>query len=197
VPIKGEIMSNQSVSDLERALEQAQSVLSGVAPSQLGATTPCAKWNVKDLSNHMVGGTMMFGSVTRGETMPDMTEAPDFTAGDIVSTFDAAKKSVLAAWQETGVFKREMVFPFATLPAEVAARVQMMEVVIHTWDLAQATGQVETLDDSLAETVLSFAGAIVPETSRNVEGEPFGFIVAEPDSASPYAKLAGLMGRNP
>ena len=190
-------MSNQSVSDLERALEQAQSVLSGVVPAQFSGTTPCAKWNVKDLSNHLVGGAMMFGSITRGETMPEMSEAPDFTSGDIVSTFDAAKQSVLAAWQESGVFEREMVFPFGTLPAEVAARVQTMEVVIHTWDLAHATGQIESLDDSLAETVLGFAGAIVPDSSRNADGEPFGFVVAEPDSASPYARLAGLMGRTP
>jgi uncharacterized protein (TIGR03086 family) len=190
-------MSNQSVSDLGRALEQAQSVLSGVSPSQLSEPTPCAKWNVKDLSNHIVGAAMMFGSVTRGESMPEMTETPDFSTGDIVSTFDTAKRSLLTAWQEPGVTEREMVFPFATLPAEIATRVQLMEVVVHTWDLAQATGQVESLDNSLAETVLTFAGAMVPESSRNVGGEPFGFEVTEPDSASPYVKLAGLMGRNP
>ena len=76
-------MPNQSLSDLGRALDQAQSVLSGVTPSQLSETTPCAKWNVKDLSNHMVGGAMMFGMVTRGDTMPEMTDAPDFTSGEI------------------------------------------------------------------------------------------------------------------
>jgi uncharacterized protein (TIGR03086 family) len=190
-------MPNQSVSDLGRALDQAQSVLSGVTPSQFSETTPCAKWNVKDLSNHMVGGAMMFGMVTRGETTPEMTDVPDFTSGDIVSTFDAARKSVLAAWEEPDVFEREMVFPFATLPAEMAARVQLMEVVLHTWELAQATGQVGSLDDSLAETVLTFAGAIAPDSLRNAEGEPFAFVVAEPDSAPPYAKLAALMGRKP
>ena len=190
-------MPNQSVSDLGRALDQAQSVLSGVAPSQFSETTPCAKWNVKDLSNHMVGGAMMFGMITRGETMPEMTDVPDFTSDDIVSTFDAARKSVLTAWEEPDVFEREIVFPFATLPAEMAARVQLMEVVTHTWDLAHATGQVESLDDSLAETVLTFAGGMVPDSLRSVDGEPFAFVVAEPDSAPPYARLAGLMGRTP
>jgi uncharacterized protein (TIGR03086 family) len=139
----------------------------------------------------------MFGSVTRGEATPEMAENADYTSGDAVSAFDAAKQAVLAAWQEPGVFEREMVFPFATLPAEIAARVQLMEVVVHTWDLARATNQVESLDNSLAETVLTFAGAMVPESSRNVRGEPFGIEVAEPDSASPYVRLAGLMGRNP
>ena len=172
-------------------------MLSGVPPSQLSDATPCAKWNVQDLSHHLVGGTMMFGSVTRGDTVPEMTEATDLTAGDIVATFNAAKESLLAAWQEPGVFEREIVFSFATLPADIAARVQLMEVVVHTWDLAQATGQVDSLDNSLAETVMTFAGAIVPESSRNIEGEPFGVEVAEPDSASPYVKLAGLMGRKP
>jgi uncharacterized protein (TIGR03086 family) len=145
----------------------------------------------------MVGGAMMFGMVTRGETMPEMTDTPDFTSGDIVSTFDAARKSVLAAWEEPDVFEREIVFPFATLPAEMAARVQLMEVVLHTWDLAHATDQVDSLDGSLAETVLTFAGAMAPDSLRNAEGEPFAFVVAEPDSAPPYARLAALMGRKP
>jgi len=145
----------------------------------------------------MVGGAMMFGMITRGESLPEMSDVPDFTSDDVVSTFDAARKSVLAAWEEPDVFEREIVFPFATLPAEMAARVQMMEVVLHTWDLAHATGQVRSLDDSLAETVLTFAGAIVPDSSRNAEGDPFALVVAESDSAPPYAKLAALMGRQP
>ena len=188
-------MSSESVSDLARALDQAQSVLSGVAPSQMSDATPCAKWNVQDLSNHIVGGAFMFGSVTRGDVMPEVSEAPDFTAGDVASTFASAKESILAAWREPGVFERQMVFPFATLPAEMAVRVQLMEIVVHTWDLAQATGQVESLDNSLAETVLTFAEAMIPESSRNSGGEPFGIAVDEPDSATPYVKLAGLMGR--
>jgi uncharacterized protein (TIGR03086 family) len=190
-------MPNQSVSDLGQALDQAQNVLSGVTSSQLRDATPCANWNVKDLSNHLVGGAMMFGFVTRGEAMPEMTDAPDFTSSDVVSTFDAAKKSVIAAWEEPDVFDREMVFPFATLPAEMAVRVELMEVVMHTWDLAHATGQDDSLDDSLAETVLTFAGAIVPDSLRNAGGDPFGFTVVEPDSAPPYTRLAGLMGRKP
>jgi hypothetical protein len=38
---------------------------------------------------------------------------------------------------------------------------------------------------------------MAPDSLRNAEGEPFAFVVAEPDSAPPYAKLAALMGRKP
>ena len=190
-------MSYTSLSDLERALYQAHNVLSGVSHSQFNESTPCAKWNVKDLSNHMVSGALMFGMVTRGETLPDIPDATDFTSGDLVSCFDAARQSILAAWEEPGVEEREMNFPFATLPAEMAARVELMEVLMHTWDLAHATGQDALLDDSLAENVLAFAGAMVPDALRSAQGKPFGFVIAEPDSAPPYARLAGLMGRRP
>jgi uncharacterized protein (TIGR03086 family) len=190
-------MSYSSLSDLARALYQAQDVLSYVSPSQFNESTPCAKWNVKDLSNHMVSGALMFGMVTRGETLPDHRDFTDFTSGDLVSSFDAARQSVLEAWEEPGVEDREIVFPFATLPAEMAARVELMEVLTHTWDLARATGQDAALDDSLAENVLVFAGAMVPDELRSAQGDPFGFVVPEPESAPPYTRLAGLLGRNP
>lgn len=190
-------MSYTSLSDLERALYQAHNVLSGVSPSQFNESTPCAKWNVKDLSNHMVSGALMFGMVTRGETLPDIPDATDFTSGDLVSSFDAARQSILAAWEEPGVEEREMNFPFAILPAEMAARVELMEVLVHTWDLAHATGQDPLLDNSLAENVLDFASVMVPDALRSAQGDPFGFVVAEPDSAPPYVRLAGLMGRQP
>src|SRR5487761_2127145 len=163
-------MSNPSVNDLAHALDQLQTVLSAVTPSRLDDATPCEKWNVKELASHIVGGTLMFGAITRGETPVEANEGSDLTLGEIVSTFDAARKSLLAAWQEPGVFDREMVFPFASLPAEVGARVQLMEVVVHTWDLAEATDQVESLDSSLAENVLAYAGAMIPESSRNPGG---------------------------
>ncbi len=190
-------MSYTALSDLERALYQAHNVVSGVNSSQFDLSTPCSKWNVKDLLNHMVGGALMFGKITRGENLPDNTDATDFTSGDLVSSFDAARQSILAAWEEPGVEDREMNFPFATVPAEMAARVELMEVLTHTWDLAHATGQDALLDDSLAENVLNFAGALVPDESRSARGEPFGFVIDEPDSAPPYVRLAGLMGRQP
>ncbi len=190
-------MSYTSLSDLERALYQAHDVVSGVSASQFNGSTPCAEWNVKDLLNHMVGGALMFGMVTRGETFSDDPDATDYTNGDVVSSFDAARQSILAAWEEPGVEEREMHFPFATLPAEMAARVELMEVLIHTWDLAHATGQDALLDDSLAENVLGFAGALVPDESRSALGDPFGIVVEEPESAPPYVRLAGLMGRRP
>jgi uncharacterized protein (TIGR03086 family) len=188
-------MSYTSLSDLERALYQAHNVLSGISPSQFSESTPCAKWSVKDLSNHLVSGALMFGMVTRGETLPDVPNSTDYTSGDLVSSFDAARQSILAAWEEPGVEEREMNFPFATLPAEMAARVELLEVLTHTWDLAHATGQDALLDDSLAENVLDFAGALVPDAMRNAQGEPFGFAIVEADSAPPYVRLAGLMGR--
>lgn len=190
-------MSYTSLSDLERALYQAHNVLSGVSPSQFSDSTPCAKWTVKELMNHMVGGALMFGAVTRGDNLPGVPKTTDVTGGDLVSSFDAARQSLLAAWEEPGVEDREMNFPFATVSAEMAARVELMEVLTHTWDLAHATGQDALLDDSLAENVLDFAGALVPDASRSAQGEPFGFVVNEPDSAPPYARLAGLMGRQP
>ena len=189
-------MSNESVNELGRALDQAQHVLTGVTSAQWNSSTPCAKWSVRELSNHMVGGMMMFGVITRGQSLPETSDVPELGIDDIASSFDAARQSMLAAWQEPGVFERQIAFPFATLPADAGVKVQLMEVVGHTWDLAHATGQLDRLDDALAESVMGFAGFFISDSVRNASGDPFGLAVDAPDSVAPYARLAGFLGRH-
>ena len=76
-------MSYTSLSDLERALYQAHNIVSGVSPSQFNEGTPCAKWNVKDLLNHMVGGqtTSEFPEFTTVKDLLTPTSGVPFVSG--------------------------------------------------------------------------------------------------------------------
>jgi hypothetical protein len=52
----------------------------------------------------------------------------------------------VAAWAEDGALEGEVHFDAGPMPAERAAAITLMELIVHAWDLAKATGQTHDLD---------------------------------------------------
>jgi uncharacterized protein (TIGR03086 family) len=70
-----------------------------------------------------------------------------------------------------------------------------MDVLIHTWDLARATGQDERLDAGLVEACVAM---FLPEMPRR--GREAGIVGPEvllPEGASAQDRLLAAMGRTP
>ena len=70
------------------------------------------------------------------------------------------------------------------------------EVVVHGWDIADATGHDYTCETGLTEAAYAFVRSAV---AQNPGGSPglFGPPVPVPDSAPLLDLLIGLTGRNP
>ena len=83
--------------------------------------------------------------------------------------------------------------PFGTVPGAVALHLRLTEVLVHGWDLAQATGQVAAFPQDLAEQELAFTrdalGALPPGRS------PFAPPTPAPDTAPALDRLAACLGR--
>jgi uncharacterized protein (TIGR03086 family) len=77
---------------------------------------------------------------------------------------------------------------------EAIAMFFMQDVLIHTWDLARATGQDETLDAAEVEAML--AGAEPYDEMLRTSGQ-YGPRVAVPDDADPQTRLIAFLGRQP
>jgi uncharacterized protein (TIGR03086 family) len=75
----------------------------------------------------------------------------------------------------------------------------LAELAAHAWDLAQATGQIDRLDASVAVAGLEGARAMIkPEYRDLVEpGSPFGEELPPPHGADDWDRLAAFMGRDP
>jgi uncharacterized protein (TIGR03086 family) len=70
-----------------------------------------------------------------------------------------------------------------------------LDILVHGWDLARATGQDPELDAEVAEPVLAFAReAFVDEGAR---APSIGPEVAVPAGASVTDRLVGFLGRTP
>lgn len=179
---------------LEQAVAAAQSVLAGVKPEQLGATTPCQSWKISDLVNHMVGGQFWFASVASGEAAPG-GEAPDFSVGDFASDFAKGSSAAVAAFGAPGVLDTTMTLPWGEMKGSDFMGLASVDTFTHAWDLARATGQSTDLNPELAAGLLAGARAGIAPEFRGPEGAPFGPEQQAPAGATKADELAAFLGR--
>ena len=84
---------------------------------------------------------------------------------------------------------------YGPVPGAVYAGHRFIDVFVHGWDLARATGQPYAPHEAAVLACLGFATSFEPppEAGRG----PFGPPVAVPDSAPALDRLAGATGRDP
>ena len=60
----------------------------------------------------------------------------------------------LASWRADGALDGDRSYPWGTFPAGVGLLVNLGEVAVHAWDLAEATGQRATIDEDTARRLV-------------------------------------------
>jgi uncharacterized protein (TIGR03086 family) len=179
----------------EQAVGVAKSVLANVKADQLDDPTPCASWKVRDLINHLVGGSYFFAAATNGEAISDGADAPDFASGDYQVAYEDGSKQAIAAFAAPGALERIVKVPFGEFPGHAWMGLATTDTLTHAWDLAKATGQSTDLAPELAEQVLAVARQAISDAVRGDEPMPFGAEKNCPDGASPADRLAAFLGR--
>lgn len=183
------------VPDFEPAARAAQKVVAGVRDDQLGNPTPCTKWTVADLLNHLVGLTIAFRMAAAKQPQP---APPDPTVSalqpDWRRLLPAQLDDLVAAWRTPDAWTGETEAGGVVLPAEVMGLVALNEVVVHGWDLAASTGQPYEVDHATAEAVHSLVAQ-----QAGPEGTPglYGPSIAASADARLLDRVIGLAGRDP
>ena len=178
-----------------RALLRTGRIVAGVRPEQLHDPTPCRDWDVRLLLNHIIGGNYMFAEVARGGTAEATGEMEDYTRPNPGSNYLTSAESVLAAWSEPGVMQRRCRMPFGEIPAPAAVSIHFLDVVVHGWDLARATGQDTAIDADLAEEALDISHGFLSPELRALGA--FGPEIPAADDDPLHARLVAFMGRRP
>jgi uncharacterized protein (TIGR03086 family) len=158
--------------------------ITAVQPAQRNEPTPCAQWDVGALVEHMAGGpAYLLGAV--GQPIPSVTDA---------DSYRHAVAACSAALREAGALDRRCQSPagFEWSVGEAAAGTAMDQLV-HTWDLAVATGGDRTLDPEVVDAVVAMFLPQMPEVGRSAG--LVGPAVPVPDDASAQDRLLGAMGR--
>lgn len=152
---------------------------------------PCEGWVARDVVRHLVewGPAMLFENwnIERPET-PSVDEDP---AGAWRAVNDAMQRALDDPAVATS--ERETQMGNNTLE-RVADMIWTNDVLVHTWDLARATGQDDTLD--AAEVARMYEGMEPMDAAIRNSGH-FGPRVEVADDADPQSKLLGFTGRDP
>src|SRR5205814_2017614 len=65
---------------INRVLDRTEVIVDKVEPSQLGNSTLCTEWSVRDIINHVTGGGTMFAECAEGPAPPNATAAEKLLA---------------------------------------------------------------------------------------------------------------------
>jgi len=119
----------------------------------------------------------------------DFTAEPGYQAG-----YAAQIGRAVQAWSDPKAWEGDIgVMGDATPAADVAAML-IMEMVLHGWDVARATGQEYTCEVAVAEAALQTVQAQA-ELFRKYQG--FKDIVPVPAGAPVFDRALSLSGRDP
>jgi len=171
------------------ATDRAIACVEAVDPDQLGLPTPCSEWTVQQLIAHLVGGTeYLLSAATGGESAP--------AAHGSNVDYRRAVAEVLDALKQPGAMDWTCISPLGfEWPVSQAVAGTFMDVLIHTWDLARATGQDEKLDSVLVNACSAMFLPDMPERGR--AAGIVGPAVEVGDDGSPQDLLLAAMGRRP
>ena len=177
-----------------RAVAVGQRVVDGIRPDQLADPTPCNEWDVRAILDHLSGLQRSLAAAADGGPSPDHDAAPDDV--DPRAAFVASTRAAEAALRAPGALDRTFRMPWGEMPGGAIARVLFMDLMIHSWDLAKATGQPTSLAPDLCETALAMGRAMMKDEFRG-PGRGFGPEVAVPADAPACDRLAAFYGRRP
>jgi uncharacterized protein (TIGR03086 family) len=154
--------------------------------------TPCDGWVARDVVRHMVEWMPAF--LESGAAI-DLPTGPSVD-GDPVGAWVALSESMQALLDDPQIaaseFSHEQVGRHAL--EDAIAMFILGDVLIHTWDLARATGGDEALDADEVHRMLT--GAEPYDDMLRTSGH-YGPRVVVPDDSDEQARLIAFMGRQP
>ncbi|MDH2428181.1 TIGR03086 family metal-binding protein [Sphaerisporangium sp. TRM90804] len=177
---------------LAKASVGTSAVVRGIEPASFGEPTPCAKYDVRALLNHLFGVIVMFHSLARKEEVPEGLLQADHLHGDWATGFEKATERLVELWSDPEAY--EGVTPTLGVPASIAAQMALIDLVVHGWDLSRATGLPYTVDDELVRAVTALMERMGDQARQM---GVFGAAVPVPETAPAFDRALGLSGRDP
>jgi uncharacterized protein (TIGR03086 family) len=167
-------------------------VLRNVRPEQMSLPTPDDEWDVRDLINHVVLGNIWAAENVKTGNAP-RPSGDVIGTGEAVEAYTASAEAMMAAFEEPGALGRMVAMPFGEMPAAGLAGFRFVDLIVHAWDLAKATGQETDLAPDLFEAALATSRQRMTGMDRT--NMPFKEEVTVPADAPAADRLAGFLGR--
>ena len=190
---RAQILAYMVLDSFVRAVDGFEAVLAGVGPGGWDAPSPCAGWCAADVAGHVIGDLRAVQEYATGRDQEDSAADPGSVAGDDpLAAWRAARADMMAALDPVAL-PRPVLLPWGgSMPLGGFLERYPMEILVHTWDLAQAKRQAAPLDPGLVRDALGPARQFAPiaRTSGLIGPE-----CAVTDDADDLTRLLAIFGR--
>ena len=162
----------------------------GVPPGSWTAASPCEGWTARDVAKHVIDTTRLFLTRLNGGD-----PAPPDSDEDLRASWEVESQAVRAALADPARAATPIQGLGGEQPFEdVIGTVLCADTLIHTWDLARATGQDDSLDEEGREKALAF---LTPHDEMLRGPGAFGPKLDPGPDADAQARFLCFVGRRP
>ena len=164
----------------------------GVSPAAWDNPAPCEGWVARDVVRHLVEWFPAFLKSGAGVQLPQGPSVDD----DPVAAWTVHCNGVQALLDDPATAGKVLSNPhIGEVPLDQAVdRFYTADVFMHTWDLARASGQEETLDPVRCARLLD--GMLPLDDVLRASGQ-YGPRVEIPETADVQTRLLAFIGRTP
>ena len=179
-----------------RALDATGAIVARIGGNQWDAPTPCRGWNVRALANHVVSGNFWAAELASGKTIAEVGDRldGDVLGDDAPATYRSSAEAAASAFEAPGALDAPCAVSYGPVPGSVYIGHRFLDVLIHGWDLAVATGQDTTIDPELVDAC---AVIVEPQAELLEASGMFGESAPVPADADPQTRLLVSLGRRP
>ena len=182
--------------EMAAAAAEAARVVSNVPEGTLNQRTPCGDWDLRTLLNHTILWTSYSAERrAHGGSVDEELMNKDFTA-DPGFREDYARqiRKATDAWGDPAAWEGDRDMMGSPTPAADIGAMLLMETALHGWDVARATGQEFSVDDTTAAALLHIVAAQA-ELFRQYQG--FADPIQPKHNATAFERALTLSGRDP
>lgn len=160
----------------------------GIPADRWSSPSPCEGWTARDVALHVVDvHRRLVEGIADREPLPLPADV------DVVEAWRDARAAVEAILADPVRARQISTGRFSPLPFEaLVGRLLCADTLVHTWDLARATGQDERLDP---EAVTHTYGGLKPMDATLRGSGAFGARLEAPDGADEQTELLCFLGR--
>lgn len=178
----------------KRAVQGMTTRIHDIKDTRWSSATPCSDWNLRDLVSHVTSECLWTVPLMEGKTIGEVGDAfdGDVLGSDPKSSWDAASEAAVDAVSAPGALTRTVHLSFGDFPADEYVRQMFADMLIHSWDVARATGGDERLDPELVAACAAWFASM--EDAYRGAGV-IGPRAHNPDEADEQSQLLAAFGR--
>jgi uncharacterized protein (TIGR03086 family) len=186
---------------LRESIELAVGAIHGTDLGRYGDPSPCSKYTVRDVVNHLAFGFLLaHRSGAREPWDPSWSgeERTPYLVGLPEDKWTQAcadeAEATARVWSDPSAWDGEASMGGAPMPAAAIGSMMTAEFAVHAWDLARATGRTVDVPEELGAVVLDGVLGMAPSGR---EGGWFGAEVTVPADAPAFERALAASGRDP